>query len=257
MARVDAFGATLRAVRSELGLSQEAVAHAIGTTQRHVSFLETGRSEPTRAMLGRLATGLSLTAAQRALLFHESGYRSPYPSRSVDSAEVQATLDLMASQVLRHWPFPGFVVDRDWNFLRMNAAGARMVAAFGGVLNMHAMFLSPDFEPMVSNWEQASASFYARIQEVARRSTVVHDALAAAEAEGRFDHVARVLGGTDELPVYIPIEVTLPDLGRLRFTSLHGRWISMHDALAEQFEVELLVPLDAESEGVAGVAFGG
>lgn len=256
MAQVGAFGSTLRAVRSELGLSQEAVAHAIGTTQRHVSFLETGRSTPTRAMLGRLARGLSLNAAQRALLFHESGFRSPYPSRSADSAEVQATLDLMASQVLRHWPFPGFVVDRDWNFLRTNEPADRMVAAFGRVANMHALFLSPDFEPLVSNWEQASASFYTRIQEVARRSTVVRDALARAEAEGRFDHVARVLGGTDELPVYIPIEVTLPDVGRLRFTSLHGRWISMHDALAEQFEVELLVPLDDEGEQVANIAFG-
>ena len=256
MTRTDAFGSTLRAVRTELGLSQEAVAHTIGTTQRHVSFLETGRSTPTRAMLARLSRGLSLNAAQRALLFHESGFRSPYPARTADSVEVQETLDLMRSQVLRHWPFPGFVVDRDWNFLRTNEPGERMVASFGGVSNMHALFLSPDFEPVVSNWEQASASFYTRIQEVARRSSVVREALDAAEAEGRFDHVAGVLGGVDELPVYIPIEVTLPDLGRLRFTALHGRWISMHDALAEQFEVELLVPLDAESEHVASAAFG-
>jgi len=256
MAHADAFGTTLRSVRAELGLSQEALAHAIGTTQRHVSFLETGRSEPTRAMLGRLTTELALSAAQRAALFHDSGYRSPYPARTADSAEVQATLDLMSSQVLRHWPFPAFVVDRDWNFLRANGPGERMVASFGSVPNMHAMFLSPDFEPLVSNWEQASAGFYTRIHEVARRSSLVREALDAAEAEGRFDHVARVLGGTDELPVYIPIEVTLPDLGRLRFTSLHGRWISMHDALAEQFEVELLVPLDAEAEHVSHVAFG-
>ena len=257
MVHSEGFGTTLRAVRTELGLSQEAVAHAIGTTQRHVSFLETGRSRPTRAMLGRLARGLSLSAAQRTVLFHDSGYRSPYPERAADHAEVQATLDLMHSQVLHHWPFPAFVVDRDWNFLRTNGPAERMVESFGGVPNMHALFLSPDFEPLVSNWEQASASFYTRIQEVARRSSVVRDALDEAEAGGRFDHVARVLGGTDELPVYIPIEVTLPHLGRMRFTSLHGRWISMHDALAEQFEVELLVPLDAEGEQVAHAAFGG
>lgn len=256
MSPTPGFGRALRSVRGDLGLSQEAVAQAIGTTQRHVSFLETGRSTPTRAMLGRLSRGLSLSAAQRAILFHESGFRSPYRERSVDSDEVQATLDLMQSQVLHHWPFPAFVVDRDWNFLRTNSPADRMVASFGGVPNMHALFLSPDFEPVVTNWELASASFYTRIQEVARRSTVVRDALAAAEADGRFDHVARVLGDTDELPVYIPIEVTLPGLGRLRFTSLHGRWISMHDALAEQFEVELLVPLDEESEHVAGAAFG-
>jgi hypothetical protein len=82
------------------------------------------------------------------------------------------------------------VVNRDWNFLRLNGSGERMVASFDGVPNMHALFLSPDFEPMVTNGERASASFYTRIQEVARRSTVVHNALAA-ESE----HVAAVAFG--------------------------------------------------------------
>ena len=65
-----------------------------------------------------------------------------------------------------------------------------------------------------------------------------------------------MLGGTDEVPVYVPIEVQLPDGARMRFTSLHGRWVSVHDALAEQFEVELLVPLDAASETVVAAVFG-
>lgn len=250
------FGHALRAVRGELALSQEAVAHAVGTTQRHVSFLETGRSSLTREMLGRIVSGLPLTAAQRASLFHASGFRNPYPTRTLDGAELQATLDLMESQVLGHWPFPAFVVDRDWNFLRSNRPADRMIASFGGVRNMYALLLSPDFRAVVSNWEQASGSFYTRIQEVARRSPTVRAALEAAVAEGRFDHVAGVLGGTEEVPVYVPIEVRLPDGARMRFTSLHGRWVSVHDALAEQFEVELLVPLDAASERVAAAAFG-
>lgn len=250
------FGEALRAVRRDLGLSQEAVAHAVATTQRHVSFLETGRSAPTRAMIGRLVAGLGLTAAHRAALFAASGFRNPYPSRALDGEALQAILDLMSRQVLRHWPFPAFVVDRDWNFLRTNKAGARMVAAFGGVSNMHALFLSPAFSALVTNWEYASASFYTRIQEVARRSPAVRAALEAAVEDGRFDHVASVLGGTEEVPVYVPIEVQLPDGARMRFTSMHGRWAAVHDAVAEQLEVEFLVPLDEASEAVVGAAFG-
>lgn len=253
----DAFGDALRGVRGELGLTQEAVAHAIGTTQRHLSFLETGRSEPTRKMLGRLVAGLELTAAHRASLFAASGFRNPYPPRALEDEELQDVLDLMAKQVLRHWPFPGFVVDRDWNFLRTNEAGERMITSFGELKNMHALFLSPAFGALVTNWEQASASFYTRIQEVARRSPAVRSALDDAVAEGRFDHVGRVLGGTDEVPVYVPIEVELPNGSRMAFTSFHGRWASVHDAVAEQFEVELLIPLDEASEIVVDAAFGG
>lgn len=253
----DPFGPRLRAVRRALGLTQEAVAHAVGTTQRHLSFLETGRSAPTRAMLGRIVSALQLTAAQRASLFDASGFRSPYPTRALGDAELQATLDLMARQVLRHWPFPAFVVDRDWDILRTNAPADRMIAAFGGVRNMYTLFLSPAFRAVVTNWEQASASFYTRLQEVASRSPAVRAALDDAIASGRFDHVARVLAGPDVVPVHIPIEVELPGGARMRFTSLHGRWVSVHDTLAEQFEVELLVPLDRSSEAVVAAAFGG
>ena len=55
----EGFGPALRAIRAELGLTQEAVAHALRTTQRHLSFLETGRSAPTREMLGRIVAGTS------------------------------------------------------------------------------------------------------------------------------------------------------------------------------------------------------
>lgn len=252
-----AFGGTLREVRRDLGLTQEALAHAVGTTQRHVSFLETGRSAPTRAMLGRVVAALQLSAAQRASLFTASGFRSPYPARTLDDADVVATLNVMERQVLRHWPFPAFVVDRDWTFLRKNAPAERMLAAFGGMDNMHALFLSPAFREVVTNWEEASGSFYTRIQEVARRSPVVRAALQEAVEAGRFAHVSQVLAGNADVPVYIPIEVQLPDGARMRFTSMHGRWVSVHDAVAEQFEVELLVPLDEASESVVAGAFGG
>ena len=242
------FGPTLRALRKDLRLSQEAMAEALGSTQRHVSFLETGRSEPTRPMLGRIVATFQLSAAQRAGLFEASGFHSPYPRRTLDDAALQDTLDLMTRQILRHWPFPGFVVDRDWTFLRTNAAGRAMIDQFGGPPNMHSLFLSPDFRPLVENWEQASGSFYTRIQEVARRSTVVREALDRAVADGDFDHVPQVLAGTEDVPIYIPIVVRLPHGPRLAFTSMHGRLISVHDAVAEHLEIELLVPLDASSE---------
>ncbi|MEO0606296.1 MAG: helix-turn-helix domain-containing protein [Myxococcota bacterium] len=243
-----AFGPTLRALRHELRLSQEALAEAVGSTQRHVSFLETGRSAPTRAMLGRLVAALRLTAAQRAALFEASGFRSPYPRRQLDDAELLHTLDLLTEQVLGHWPFPGFLVDRDWRFLRSNAAGAKMIGMFGDPPDMFSLFLSPAFRGLVENWEQASGSFYTRIQEVAQRSERVRQALDRAVAEGGFAHVSRVLAGTDDVPVYVPIVVKLPDGPRMSFTSLHGRLVSVHDAVAERLEVELMVPLDEASE---------
>ncbi|MEN0067615.1 MAG: helix-turn-helix domain-containing protein [Myxococcota bacterium] len=242
------FGFRLRSLRRELGLSQESVAEAVGSTQRHMSFLETGRSAPTRSMIGRLVAGLRLTAAQRAALFEASGFRSPYPRRKLDDDELQSTLDLITRQVLRHWPFPAFVVNQDWQFLRTNAPGGKMIAMFDDPPDMYSLFLSPGFRGLVENWEQASGSFYTRIQDVAERSEPVRRALERAVAAGDFDHVPNVLAGPREVPVYIPIVVRLNDGPRMSFTSMHGRLVSVHDAVAEGFEVELMVPLDEASE---------
>ncbi|MFK7844448.1 MAG: helix-turn-helix domain-containing protein [Rhodothermales bacterium] len=250
------FGSALKSIRQDLGLSQEALANIVGTTQRHLSFLETGRSTPTRSMIARIVTSVRLPSANRALLFEAAGFRSPYPQRKLDDDDVQGTLDLITSQLLRHWPFPGFVVDNDWNFLRANTPGQRMINMFDGVSNMHALFLSQKFQPLVTNWEAASASFYTRIQEVAQRSKPVRDALDAAISAGRFEHVPGFLAGTENVPIYVPIIVQIPDQPPLRFTSLHGRLVSVHDAVAENFEVELMVPLDENSEVPMHALFG-
>lgn len=242
------FGGALRALRHELRLSQEDLAATLSTTQRHISFLETGRSAPTRSMLARIVTGLSLSTGQRATLFEASGFRNPYPQRDLEEADVQHVLDLLAMRVLRHWPFPGFVLDRDWNFLRANGPGEAMLALFEAPANMHALFLSPAFRALVVNWEQASGALYYRLQEAARRSPLVAETLERAVAEGYFDHIPRLFAGPDEVPVYIPVIVQLPDGPRLQLTSMLGRLVSVHDEVAEGFEVELLIPLDEGSE---------
>ncbi|MEM8599065.1 MAG: helix-turn-helix domain-containing protein [Bacteroidota bacterium] len=250
------FGSVLKAIRHDLGLSQEALAGAVGTTQRHLSFLETGRSAPTRSMIARIVTAVRLPSVFRAALFEAAGFRNPYPQRELDDDDVQDTLDLIAGQLLHHWPFPGFVVDTDWHFLRTNGPGQRMIELFDGVDNMLALFLSPKFQPLVANWEEASASFYTRIQDVAQRSESVQKALDAAIADGRFDHVSRFLAGTEDVPIYVPIIVQMPEQPPMRFTSLHGRLVSVHDAVAESFEVELMVPLDERSEVPMRAVFG-
>ena len=250
------FGAALRTIRRDLRLSQEALAGTLGTTQRHISFLETGRSAPTRSMLSRIVTGLGLSAGQRGTLFEASGFRNPYPQRSRDAEALRETLDLLAQQVLRHWPFPGFIMDPDWNFLRCNEPAQKMLAAFGQHTNMHSMFLSPGFRALVENWEQASAGFYYRLQLAAQRSEQIQADLAEAVRQGLFDHVGRTLAGEDEVPIYVPIVLRMPDGRRLQISSMHGHMVSVHDAVAESFAIELMVPLDEDTEAPLLEMFG-
>lgn len=247
-----AFGHVLSNVRAALGLSQIALAHRLDSTQRHISFLETGRSRPSPQFLTRICTQLSLSADQRANLFAASGYANPYQARQFGDAEVTATLDMIERRVLAYWPFPALVLDASWNILRMNAPGRAFFGALGGGDGNDASFLrqilSPDFMALIANWEEVSPVLYFRLQAAAATDPDIADAFAGARDAGLFDHLPRLMIEQDRAPVYVPIRMRLPGGGTLTMTSMVGHIASVQDALVAGFEVELIVPTDDASE---------
>jgi transcriptional regulator with XRE-family HTH domain len=254
------FGPALRALRQSLGLSQAALALELATPQRHISFLETGRAAPTRAMVARIAMGLSLSAAQRAALFAASGFSTPYPARDHRSAEIAATLQMIAQQILAPWPYPAFILDREWTVLRHNGPAAVMLAPFArhadGAFNMLEILLEPEFRKLVENWDDVSAGFYFRLQDAAHRSPRVAEAFAIARARGDFDHIAGKLTSHIPVPVFIPVRLRMADGSVLSFTSLLARFATAQDALVESYDIELLVPVDDASAAGLKTHFG-
>lgn len=246
------FGGALKRLRAELGMAQSDLAGAIGSTQRHVSFLETGRSRATPEMVRRLATELSLSAGQRAALFEASGLRNPYKARDFGSSEIAAALDMIEHRLLANWPFPAFVLDEAWTVLRANAPAETMLSVLGGgesERNLFRIFLSEEFIGKITNWETAGAAIYFRLLAGAAKSAELGEIFETARRMGRFDGVAANLG-RDEIPIFVPVELELPGGARLRLTSLLGQLATVHDALVEGFEIEMMVPMDAESEAL-------
>lgn len=246
------FGIVLKHLRQELRISQADLAGTISSTQRHVSFMETGRSLPTRIMIGRLATELNLNAGQRASLFDASGFRNPYKRRTFTSTEVTEVLDMIEVRMLSHWPFPAWVMDAEWTVFRMNKPATAMFAPFMDPkteqLNIFSLFLSKNFQAMIENWEEASLSLYFRLQSASTHSAMLRQSFEDARQQGMFDHIIKEMTQANDIPIYIPTVLKLPDGSRLRLTSMLGQLVSIHDALVEGFEIELMIPIDAESE---------
>lgn len=247
------FGPALRALRQTLGLSQLALAHRLGSTQRHVSFLETGRSRATRGFLQRLCTELNLSTAQRGALFEASDLRNPYPARGPADAEIDRVLDLIAHRVLRNWPFPAFALDRDWTVLRANAAARAMFAGFGVDLaqprpSLLALLLSEAFRGAIRNWEEASLGLYFRLQRAAEHAPEIAAAFKAARAEGLFDHIPAQITGQAEAPALLPVEIAPPGGPVLCLTPFVGQLASLQDACLDAVEIEFMIPLDDRTE---------
>ena len=239
-------------MRGDLGLSQAALASTLGSTQRHLSFLETGRSQPTRAFLGRLCSELNLSAAQRGALFESSGFASPVSHQGSAGQDVEAALDMMQTQVLDQWPYPALVLDPGWNILRLNTHTRTLFGAFGlgagpGPANLIEILLSEHMRTMVVNWTQVCAAIYFRLRKAAEHDLDLAARLQALRRDGMFDSVPTAITQPNAMPTIIPFSIALPDGTTMGMTSILGQIATVQDPVVDGMEIELMLPVDEPS----------
>jgi transcriptional regulator with XRE-family HTH domain len=116
------FPQALRERRTRSRLSQLDLALRAGTTQRHLSFLESGRSEPGREMVVRLAESLGLPLRERNGLLLSAGYAPAYPQTSLDDPALAPVHTALQHILSAHLPYPAIVVDRHGDLVAANGA---------------------------------------------------------------------------------------------------------------------------------------
>lgn len=126
------FGALLRDWRQRRRMSQLDLSLAANVSARHLSFLETGRSRPSREMVLQLAERLDIPLRERNLLLAAAGFTPVYPRRALDAPEMSAVREAVDLVLRTHQPYPAIAVDRYWNIVAMNPA---------------ALILAQDLEP--------------------------------------------------------------------------------------------------------------
>jgi transcriptional regulator with XRE-family HTH domain len=170
-----AFAARLRWWRERRGLSQLALANTAEVSQRHLSFLEVGRTAPSREMVLRLAATLDLPLRQQNALLLAAGFAPVWRESALGApqlAVVNRALDYMLAQ---QEPYPAFVVDRRWNLLRLNKGGERLVGFLtdtppapadpAAPINLADALLAPDvLRPLIVNWREVALYFLRGVQ---------------------------------------------------------------------------------------------
>jgi transcriptional regulator with XRE-family HTH domain len=117
-----AVGSMLRDWRRQRRLSQLELALEAGVSTRHLSFVETGRSRPSREMVLHLAERLEVPLRERNQLLLAAGYAPRYGARSLDDPEMAAVRDALGRLLSAHEPFPVIAIDRGWNLVASNSA---------------------------------------------------------------------------------------------------------------------------------------
>lgn len=167
-------GELLRHWRATRRLSQLALALEASTTARHLSFIESGRSQPSPEMVLRLARALDVPLRERNQLLLAAGYAPLYRDAGLDSAQAAQVRAALGRMLAAHEPFPAVVMDRHWNVITANSAAD---AFFGWLLGereaqepanvIRLMFDPGGLRPFVANWEAAAEALIQRVHREA------------------------------------------------------------------------------------------
>ena len=123
-------GDFLRYWRRQRGKSQLDLSLDTGVSQRHISFVESGRSVPSREMLLSLAKKLDVPLREQNVLLLSSGYAPVYLESTWDAPEMAVVTRVIDLMLKHHEPHPALVMDRYWNVLKTNDASPRFFNSF-------------------------------------------------------------------------------------------------------------------------------
>jgi transcriptional regulator with XRE-family HTH domain len=229
---VSAFGQQLRHWRSRSGLSQLELAALAGTTPRHVSFIETGRSRPGRELVLRLATALDVPVRERNVLLQAAGLPAAYPTFDLADEAMTSVRRVLARLLHTHEPYPAWVGGRGFRFFSSNRAAERL---FPGMCQLSPaaivdLWFGPGlFRQLVENWQDVVLAGVASLRRDAAQSS----------DPGLIELVP-------ELPVVCP---RLSINGRtIRTISTVLRFDTAVEVTASELRVELMFPADEVSE---------
>jgi transcriptional regulator with XRE-family HTH domain len=239
------------------------LAHDVGVSPRHLSFVETGRSRPSPELVDTLAERLDVPLRERNTLLLAAGYAPRYRERDLDDPEMRFALESVQRMLDAHDPYPGVLIDRQWNVVRANAAAGGLTAGLpdellGPPLNVYRVCLHPD--GLAARTRNFGDWAHYLLGQLDRSLALTGDeALRALRDEVHgYPNVAEVLtspdgGGRGEPPLLVPLRLALGDAELALFTTL-TTFGTPQDVTLDELAVELFYPADEATESMLRAA---
>ncbi len=167
-------GILLRAWRNKRGCSQLELSLDVGVSQRHFSFIESGRSVPSRSLLMAIMQALQIPLRDRNPVLLAAGYAPLYDDLPWDAEEMRAVNRALARMLKQHEPYPALVMDPYWNVLSTNDCAPRFFGSFIDIAarpkprNLLKLIFDPaGMRPFIDNWDAVASALFERVNREA------------------------------------------------------------------------------------------
>ena len=250
-------GDHLRHWRQHRHLSQQGLALEADISTRHLSYVETGRAQPSREMVLRLAERLSVPLRERNALLVAAGYAPMYQARPFDHPDLAAARRAVDLVLQGHEPNPALAVDRHWNLVAANAVVPLLLEGVAPWLleppvNVLRLSLHPEgLGPRLTNAAQWRTHLLHRLQQQIAATAdaqlqALHDEIAAYPVEGAEHHAALYGGAAPD--IVVPFQLRTPQGVLLSFISTVTIFGTPVDVTLQELAVESFFPADAATQ---------
>ena len=237
-------------------MSQLDLASQAGVSPRHLSFVETGRSKPSREMVLHLAEQLDVPLRDRNVLLTAAGFAPAYRESSLDAPDLQSVRQAIDVMLRNHEPMPALVIDKAWNLVAANRGlslflGLISPALLDGQPNVIRASLHPDgLARHIANFDEYVAHLVERLR---RQLDVSGDPPLAAllDEVSAYPNVAAAVGSAEPLPppgVVLPMQLHLPDGTDLSFFSTMTIFGAPLDVTLAELAIESFFPADGATD---------
>jgi transcriptional regulator with XRE-family HTH domain len=249
-------GEQLKTWRRRRRLSQFGLALDAGISTRHLSFLETGRAKPSRAMLLRLAATVRIPAREQNLLLAAAGFAPARPERPLSDPKMAAVRAAVELVLKAYEPFPALAVDRHWNLVIANEAIQPLLAGVAAHLleppvNVLRLSLHPEgVAPRIRHLAEWRAHVFRRLGEQIDASGDPVLASLLEELKSYPGGTSRSADGRDQVAVPLVIDTPDGEMSFLGTTTVFGTPI---DVILDELAIEAFLPADPKTAKLLGV----
>jgi transcriptional regulator with XRE-family HTH domain len=251
------FAAALRYWREKRGYSQLKLSADSGVSQRHISFLEGGRSQPSKELILKLGTVLDIPLRQRNIMLLAAGFAPAYQERKLSDPELASVKQALDFMLQQQAPFPALVVDRLWNLVMSNGPAGMMMKWLLDLpedmplprdgVNVLKLMLDPAaVRKHLRNWEAVCADLLHWIQREAMSDGPGSEATKLLQELLAMPGMQQV-SSTPNLDAralpFLPMEIEKDGVQLKLFTSITTLG-TPHDVTVHELRVECFFPAD-------------
>lgn len=243
--------------RHERQKSQLDLALDADVSQRHISFVESGRAKPSRDMVISLAEALDVPMRERNALLTAAGFAPLYRQNDLSAPEMVQVRKMLERILEQQDPYPAVVMDNHWDILMTNKSAARFFGLFvdlesnSASSNVLRMIFDPKLlRPFISNWEATARGLIRRVYREAVCGSVDSATLELLEELFSYSDIPKHWRSADidsPLLPFLPVEFEKDEL-RMNFFSTITTLGTPQDVTSQEIRIECFFPADEETE---------